>query len=415
MTAVLDGTHTADGATGPLLQKLVREAAESRTPLRVAGRSRWIDAGRPVGATRIASVVTHDGIVDYVPGDLTITVRSGATLRDIDGVIRAEGQWLPLDPFGSDEGTIGATIATGSFGPLAHGFGKARDLVLGVEFITGDGKVVRGGGRVVKNVAGFDLVRLVTGSWGTLGIITEVTLRLYALPSDPVTLALSIPEGPNGVAGRVASLLRAPLAAFRMEMVSAQLASYAGLPPGPAILVELGGNAAAIEAQRRTISELGGASEAPPGVWGRIRIAEDKVRSAEAIAVARSRGPLRSAAEAMDGTTSPIVFRVSSLQGDVARIWNALADHLSATDGAMLHATPALGVVRCILPSGTRQDFIERLTAAVPGTSIIYERLPAPLWPSLSPSVVADRLSQGVKRAFDPHEILNPGILGPAS
>lgn len=382
-----------------VLQKLVQGAAESRTPLRVAGRSQWIDAGRPVGATRIASLVTHDGIVDYVPGDLTITVRSGATLRDIAKLVRDEGQWFPLDPFGSDEGTIGATIATGSFGPLAHGFGKARDLVLGVEFITGDGKVVRGGGRVVKNVAGFDLVRLVTGSWGTLGIITEVTLRLYALPSDPVTLALSIPESPGAITGRIASLLRAPLTAFRMEMVSAQLAAYAGLPPRPAILVELGGNAAAIEAQRRrTISELGGASEAPPGIWDKIRVAEDEVKS-----------------EARDGQSSPIVFRVSSLQGNVARIWNALADHISDIDGAMLHATPALGIVRCILPSTTQQDFVERMTAAVPGTSIIYERLPAPLWQSLSPSVVADRLSQGVKRAFDPHDILNPGILGPTS
>lgn len=398
------------------LQQLVSEAAESRTPLRVAGRSRWIDAGRPVGATRIASLATHDGIVDYVPGDLTITVRSGATLRDIDNAIRAEGQWLPLDPFGSDEGTIGATIATGSFGPLAHGFGKARDLILGVEFITGDARVVRGGGRVVKNVAGFDLVRLVTGSWGTLGVITEVTLRLYALPSDPVTLVLSIPESPAGLGGRIDSLLRAPLTAFRMEMVSAQLAAYAGLPPRPAILVELGGNAAAIEAQRRrTISELGGASEAPPGVWDRIRVAEDKVRSAEAVAVARSRDSSRPGVEAGASTTSPIVFRVSSLQGDVARIWNALADQVSGIDAAMLHATPALGIVRCILPSSTQQDFVERMIAAVPGTSVIYERLPAPLWRSLCPSVVADRLSQRVKRAFDPHDILNRGILGPAS
>jgi glycolate oxidase FAD binding subunit len=84
----------------------------------------------------------------------------------------AERQWLALDAFGSPEGTLGATVATASAGPLAHAFGTPRDNVLGLEFVTGEGEVVRGGGRVVKNVAGFDLVRLLTGAWGTLGAIT---------------------------------------------------------------------------------------------------------------------------------------------------------------------------------------------------------------------------------------------------
>jgi glycolate oxidase FAD binding subunit len=170
VTAVAEGTDT--------IRELVDDAARSATPLRIAGRSHWIDAGRPVDATRIASLAAHTGVVDYVPGDLTITVRSGTTLKEIEDITRAEGQWLPVDPFGAKNGTIGATIATGSFGPLASSFGRMRDLVLGIEFITGHGKIVRGGGRVVKNVAGFDLVRLITGSWGTLGIVTEVTLRL---------------------------------------------------------------------------------------------------------------------------------------------------------------------------------------------------------------------------------------------
>jgi len=157
----------------------VREAFDTGTPLRITGRAHWIDAGRPVAAKKFLSLAPHSGVVDYVPGDLTITVRSGTTLSDIEKVTRVEGQWLPLDPHGNEDGTIGATVATGSFGPLAHGFGRARDLVLGAEFVTGDCRVVRGGGRVVKNVAGFDLVRLITGSWGTIGVVTELTMRLY--------------------------------------------------------------------------------------------------------------------------------------------------------------------------------------------------------------------------------------------
>ena len=177
------------------------------TPLRITGsRGCWIDAGRPVDATRIASLAAHSGVVDYVPGDLTITVRSGTTLGEIAATTSAEGQWLPLDPFGSLDGTIGATIATGSSGPLAHSFGRARDLVLGVEFVSGEAKAVRGGGRVVKNVAGFDLVRLITGSWGTLGILTEATLRLYSLPSQPITVSLGASDSAAALSNRINSV-----------------------------------------------------------------------------------------------------------------------------------------------------------------------------------------------------------------
>ena len=130
--------------------------------------------------------------MSYVPGDLTLTVRAGTSLSEIERVTREHDQWLPLDPYGSTDGTIGATIATASAGPLASSFGLPRDLLLGLEFVNGRGDVVRGGGKVVKNVAGFDLSRLLTGSWGTLGVITEVTLRLYALPKADRTFVVAL-------------------------------------------------------------------------------------------------------------------------------------------------------------------------------------------------------------------------------
>src|SRR5207247_2074887 len=140
------------------------------------------------------SVSTRDlaGITEYVPGDLTLTARAGTTLEDIRLATAAHDQWLALDPYGGDEGTLGATIATASAGPLSTSFGTPRDLMLGLEFVTGEGVVVRGGGRVVKNVAGFDLTRLLTGSWGTLGVITEVTLRLHARPEAEESIAVRL-------------------------------------------------------------------------------------------------------------------------------------------------------------------------------------------------------------------------------
>lgn len=375
------------------LVDVVLDAVELNTPLRVAGRSHWIDAGRPVEAARIASVAAHEGIVDYVPGDLTITVRGGTTLREIDRVTAAEGQRFPLDPAGSSDGTIGATISTGSFGPLAHSFGQTRDLVLGVEFVTGDGKRVRGGGRVVKNVAGFDLVRLATGSWGTIGIITEATLRLYSIPARSVTVAMTVPDQSVLLAQRLGSIFNGPLTPFRTELVSGGVASLLGLPGRHTLLVELGGNPASVAAQKDSLVRLTGITELPPGSWEKLRVIEDDL----------SRGG------------RPIVLRISCLPARVPEIWTSLAGIESAFEGALLHSTPALGVIRCILPGNSTLESISRLAAGMPGVTVIYERLPAGMWQDLSPSVVSDRLSRGIMKAFNPHRILNPGILGPAS
>jgi glycolate oxidase FAD binding subunit len=386
---------TARAAGSQVIQELVRDAVAERTPLRIAGRSSWIDAGRPVPATRIASVAAHAGVVDYVPGDLTITVLAGTTLGDIDEVTRAEGQWLPLDPYGSGEGTIGATIATASFGPLAHSFGRTRDLVLGVEFITGDGKAVRGGGRVVKNVAGFDLVRLVTGSWGTIGVITEVTLRLYSLHSHPVTLSLTTPDGARALAQRITSILSSPGSPLAVELIDAAAASQLGLGKREQILIELGGNAAGVGAQRATLVALGGVREVDSRIWGQLREIED--------------------ANSSSGSPGapPIVARISSLPSRVAELWSNAREVFREAPGAWMHATPAFGLVRCVLPARTPMALVERLSSSTPGASVSFERLPGPMWTDLSPSLVADRISQGIKQAFDPSNILNPGIMGP--
>jgi len=383
---------TAAAPVNPFVD-LVLDAVELKTPLRVTGRAHWVDAGRPVEATRIASVAAHAGVVDYVPGDLTITVRGGTTLNEIHRITAAEGQQFPLDPAGPGDGTIGATIATGSFGPLAHSFGQARDLVLGVEFVTGDGKLVRGGGRVVKNVAGFDLVRLVTGSWGTIGIVTEATLRLYSVPAASVTLAMTVPDQAVLLAQRVGSILNGPLTPLRTELVSGGVASMLGLPRRHALLVELAGNSASVAAQKDSLARLAGVTEIPSGVW-------DRLRSIEADVAARG---------------LPIVLRISCLPSRVPQLWTSLAGIESGFDGALVHSTPALGIIRCILPGNASLASMSGFAAGMPDVTIIYERLPAAMWRDLSPGVVSDRLSRGIMKAFDPHRILNPGILGPAS
>ena len=368
------------------IRDIVQDAATMRTPLRIAGRSHWIDAGRSVDATRIASLATHSGVIDYVPGDLTITVRSGTTLKEIDDITAAEGQWFPLDPFGSRDGTIGATIATGSFGPLASAFGRARDLILGVEFVTGDGKSVRGGGRVVKNVAGFDLVRLITGSWGTLGVITEATLRLYSKPANSITLGIGVSDNATALQQRINSVLSAPGIPYSVELIDAGVASRLQLAENPQILIRLGGNSAAVGAQRSAIESLGGARTVDSQVWENLRTLEDST-----------------------GGAPPVVMRFSTVPQQVGQLWHAI-HHALREQPAFVHATPSLGIVRCILPSDSSFDAIEKLSQLQ--ASVIFERLSREGWERFSPSVVSDRISQRVKAAFDPFNILNPGILG---
>lgn len=370
------------------IQDAVRSARESRTPLRIAGSSTWLGAGRRVVANHMLSVAQSNGIVDYVPSDLTITVRGGTTLADLASATRDKGQWFPVNPFGSDLGTVGATVATASSGPLSHGFGTIRDLVLGVEVVTGEAKVIRGGGRVVKNVAGFDLVRLMTGSWGTLGVITEVTLRLYALPSNRRTVAMEAPTDKRQLSERLRQLRDAPILPFALELLSTEASRRAGLPPRPIILIELGGNAAAVAAQTDALRKLGAMVDATQEMWDSLR----KLDSAEST-----------------------VFRVSGFPSRLAERWERVERIAGASDGAMMHASIGRGTVRCAISGEPPHETVDQFAALQAHDTVILENAPASLWEKISPSATSDRVSTNLKKAFDPLGILNPGILGPVN
>ena len=371
----------------------VREGVASRTPLRIAGRGSWLSAGRPVKASKTLSLRDDSGVVNYVPGDLTLTVRGGTTLAEIARITCQHDQWLPLDPFGSDEGTIGATIATGSAGPLATGFGLPRDLLLGLEFVNGRGETVRAGGKVVKNVAGFDLSRLLTGSWGTLGVITEVTLRLYARPTIDRTFAVSLGRGQKSTTELLRAVALSPLAPFALEVLNGAAASSLGFGDNPTLLVRFGGNAPVVDTQLKAFSQLARTEEAEPSTWSAFR--------------------------EIDGDAASVI-RISSLP---TRFLGAASSILADTEPRIaISINPRRGVMRLVTrdngdrnPAGVAEAGISLdLPSDGQGsaTSVIFEKLPAEVWPVVSPSVASDPLSRGIKKAYDPHNILNPGILG---
>src|SRR5688572_32685489 len=126
----------------------VREAYATANPLRIVGRGSWQRAGHPVIATRLLDVSRLSGITEYVPGDLTLTADAGTTLDEIAEATAAHGQWLPIDPFGDPAGTLGATLATASAGPVSGRVGLPRDVTVGLSYVSGTGDVIHGGGQI---------------------------------------------------------------------------------------------------------------------------------------------------------------------------------------------------------------------------------------------------------------------------
>jgi glycolate oxidase FAD binding subunit len=246
---------TTRPSTSAELAGIVREAHDRHARLRITARGTW--AGRnsavaPDAAPLDVSAIA--GIVEYVPGDLTLTARAGTTIAEIEAATLAHGQWCPLLPWGGDSGTLGATFSTATHGPCSTMLGSPRDLAIGMEFVDGTGAVVRAGGRVVKNVAGFDLTRLLVGSWGSLGVITEVSVRLRARPAVDETWSVSGAPG-----AKLDEFRRGPLAPLAIEETDGRT------------LIRIGGNAAFVAASRQFVKSLGDARQCDAGEWTRLR------------------------------------------------------------------------------------------------------------------------------------------------
>jgi len=163
-------------------------ALSSKHRIAFVGGGTQLDLGNPLNAID-AEVRTDrmNRIVDYSPSDMVLTAEAGTTIASINAAAREHRQMLALDPPQPERATIGGVVATGAFGPRRARYGTVRDLIIGVTLVRADGVVARGGGKVVKNVAGFDLPKIACGSLGTLGMIADATFRLHPLPEKSAT------------------------------------------------------------------------------------------------------------------------------------------------------------------------------------------------------------------------------------
>src|SRR5258708_2909723 len=175
------------------LRERVSAAHRTRQALRLKGSGTKDFYGESL-AGEVLELSAHQGIVDYEPSELVITARCGTPLSQIEAALAAHGQFLAFEPpaFGADP-SIGGAIAAGLSGPRRVYAGAARDFVLGTRLLTADGELLRFGGQVMKNVAGFDVSRLLCGSLGILGVITEISLKVLPRPRAEQTVRLELP------------------------------------------------------------------------------------------------------------------------------------------------------------------------------------------------------------------------------
>ena len=318
------------------------------------------------------------GIEEYEPADLTVTAGAGTSFSAVAEALAEHRQWAPFDPPRVAHRSLGGLVALGESGPLRMGYGELRNHVLGCRVVTGDGRVLRLGGRVVKNVAGFDVLKAVVGSRGTLAVVTSVTLRAFPVPQVDRVL--------GRFAGSVEALVDDAVQVGRAPVlpVSAVVVDAAGSPEGDAaLLVRLHGARETVDAdQRRLEHHLGGPMEPlDPTQWaGASDHADDHDVVVEA--------------SCLPSRLADVLEAVRALEPE-----SVFLDGYAAMIRAGLSHTTAEVLVKAR----------ERIEAAGGALRIRSRRVDPGLEAAASrPTAGEDRLIRRLQAAFDPVEVLCP-------
>ncbi len=385
------------------LEPLVRELHRQATPWLPAGQGTRLPWGAPVAAdTPVVSCRMLDRLLEHAVGDFTVTVQAGMPLRDLQAALAEQGQWLALDwPWGSgaagqDSGSIGGLVARGMAAGLRQRYLGVRDQVIGLTLLRADGTAARAGGKVVKNVAGYDLVRLFAGSWGSLGLITELSLRTYPLPRQRRGLWL---QGDLAGLERLRQkLLAAALAPELVDWWSAPLALAAGQAPQPGLLVSLASvSAAAIGAQLTEIT-----SEAEAAGLQPQRLDCERLEAFRAVALGPGLDPAKSQGQRW-------LLRLGVLPSQGMAL---LGDPTLAGVPGWLEGGSGLGLAWAPAPQlpAYRVEQLRRRCQELGGALTLLEQPPGadlPAWED-APS---RPLIEAIKRQFDPSQQLARGRL----
>ncbi|MEH1937389.1 MAG: FAD-binding oxidoreductase [Nostoc sp.] len=211
--------------------------------------------GLAKGVDVVISTERINQLIEHAVGDFTVTVEAGMKFSDLQALLAKSRQFLAIDPTAPESATIGGIVATGDTGSLRQRYGSVRDQLLGITFVRADGQVAKAGGRVVKNVAGYDLMKLFTGSYGTLGVISQVTFRLYPLPEASGTVVLT---GSAEAVSQAADILRgSALTPVQADLLSTKLVSSLGLGQGLGLIARFQSISESVKEQSNRVLEVG--------------------------------------------------------------------------------------------------------------------------------------------------------------
>jgi len=389
-------------ATAAELCALVREAAASGQGVYPVGGRTALDVGLPPLKPGFAVETTAlDGVIDYPARDMTITVEAGITLAKLQATLATENQWLPVDVPHPDRATLGGAVALNQSGPRRYGYGTLRDYVIGISFVTDDGDEVKAGGRVVKNVAGYDLMKLHTGAVGTLGAVTRLTLKVKPRPEAMALVTFACGSNVSGLLDRLHESKSRPVA---VQLLNPAAARRVGLGRGFGLVVGFEEKAATVEWQVATLlAELAGTPAIDPV----------ELRAPDADRLWAALNGLQACPE------SRLIFKVSTRPSRVASYFAR-----SAAGGPdLLFAEALSGIVWGAAADGDpaeamTPDRLESLIHSPSGTAdgahVTVRRCP-PAWKATLPvwgRPAADReLMRHVKRTLDPGNVFNPGRL----
>ncbi|MEH1864674.1 MAG: FAD-binding oxidoreductase [Nostoc sp.] len=207
------------------------------------------------GVDVVVSTERINQLIEHAVGDLTVTVEAGMKFSDLQALLAKSRQFLALDPTAPESATIGGIVATGDTGSLRQRYGSVRDQLLGVTFVRADGEIAKAGGRVVKNVAGYDLMKLLTGSYGTLGLISQLTFRVYPLSEASGTVVLT---GSAEAVSQATDILRgSALTPVQADLLSTKLVSSLGLGQGLGLIARFQSISESVKEQSNRVLEVG--------------------------------------------------------------------------------------------------------------------------------------------------------------
>jgi glycolate oxidase FAD binding subunit len=371
--------HTADE-----LAAVVTLAHQQRWRMLIAGAGSKLSwGGLAQEIDLIVSIQKLDRLVDHAVGDMTVTVEAGMRFVTLQMLLAKHRQWLPLDPTYPDQATLGGILATRDAGSLRHRYGSLRDLCLGLSFVRSDGQIAKAGGRVVKNVAGYDLMKLFSGAYGTLGIATEMTLRTYPTLSDSKTVTVT--GGAEPIAELTQELLQSTLTPAVIDVRIEQTENLTLLVQFQSLPESVAAQTAAVEALARSLSLSATATQSEQTIQD---VMPDAMRCQVGVLSAQT-------------VESLMAFR------------KIAADHALRMQGR-IHAGSGLGVLYVSGPEAAARKVLMGWRSRCEESSGFLTVLEAPV--SLKQSLDAWGYSgnalaamRTLKEHFDPQGLLNPG------